>query len=161
MTVENREVFVMKTLQILSFCVITALLAGCVSSQSGEVYSRSQAQQAQSVQMGTVEFVKQVKVEGTKSGIGAVVGGIAGGVAGSTIGGGDGQKLATLGGALGGAAAGALAEEKLTDYDGLEITVKLDSGSAIVVVQKADVLFFVGERVRVITATDGAVRVTK
>ena len=151
----------MKTGRIISLLAVIALLAGCVSSQSGQVYSRDQAQFAQTVQMGTVDYVKPVKVEGTKSGVGAVVGGIAGGVLGSTIGGGDGSKIAAVGGALAGAGAGHLAEEKLTDYNGLEITVKLDSGRLTAVVQKNDVPFFVGERVRVLTANDGTMRVQK
>lgn len=139
---------------------VALLAAGC-ASQSGEVYSRGQAQRAQTVQMGTVEYVKSVRVEGTKSGVGAVVGGITGGVLGSTIGSGTGSKVAALGGALAGAGAGHLAEEKLTDYNGLEITVKLDSGRLLAVVQKNDVLFAVGERVRVLTGADGILRVEK
>lgn len=150
----------MKAGRIISLLAVISLLAGC-ASQSSEVYSRSQAQQAQTVQMGTVEFVKPVRVEGTKSGVGAVVGAVAGGVLGSTVGGGDGQKLATLGGALGGAAAGHMVEEKISDYNGFEITVKLDSGTTMAVVQKNDVQFFVGERVRVLTGHDGTMRVAK
>jgi outer membrane lipoprotein SlyB len=150
----------MKTIRIISLLAVGVLLAGC-ASQSGEVYSRSQAQRAQTVQMGTVEFVKPVKVQGTKSGVGAVVGAVAGGVLGSTIGGGDGAKIATVGGALAGAGAGHLAEEKISDYKGLEITVRLDGGSTMAVVQKNDVMFFVGERVRVLTGGDGTMRVEK
>ena len=150
----------MRAVRIISFLMIAALLAGC-ASQSGQVYSRSQTQRAQTVQMGTVEHVKPVKVEGTKSGVGAVVGAVAGGVLGSTIGGGDGAKIATVGGALGGAAAGHMVEEKISDYNGLEITVKLDDGRVMAVVQKDDVMFFVGERVRVLTGHDGTMRVEK
>ncbi len=151
----------MKTaVRIISLLAAGAVLAGC-ASQSGQVYSRAQAQRAQTVQMGTVEFVKPVKVQGTKSGVGAVVGAVAGGVVGSTIGGGDGRKLATVGGALAGAGAGHLAEDKIGSYNGLEITVLLDSGSSMAVVQKNDVQFFVGERVRVLTGGDGTMRVEK
>ena len=150
----------MKTINVISILIVTGLLAGC-ATQSGQVYSRSQAQQSQTVRLGTVEVVKPVKVEGTKSGVGAVVGAVAGGVLGSTIGGGDGKKLATVGGALGGAAAGHMVEEKISDYNGLEITVRLDDGQVLAVVQKDDVMFFVGERVRVLTGFDGTVRISK
>lgn len=150
----------MKTFLVGSFLAV-AILAGCASSKSGEVYSRDQARRTQTIQLGTVEFVKNVKVEGTKSGVGAIGGGVAGGVVGSTIGGGKGSVLAAVGGAALGALGGAMAEEKLTDFNGLEITVRLDSGSVIAVVQKNDVFFAVGERVRVLTGTDGTTRVEK
>ncbi len=146
---------------LISLLTLGALLAGCVSSSSGEVYSRGQARQAQTVQMGTVESVRPVQIEGTKSGLGAVGGGVAGGFAGSTIGGGSGSTLAAVGGALAGAAVGALAEEKLTHANGIEITVKLDSGSLLSVVQEDDVMFYVGDRVRVLTSSGGTTRVTR
>ncbi len=138
-----------------------ALLTGCASSNSGEVYSRDQARRTQTVQMGTVQFVKNIQIEGTKSGVGAVGGGVAGGVIGSTIGGGKGSILAAVGGAALGAVGGAVAEEKLTKKNGLEITVKLDSGATIAVVQEADVMYSVGERVRVLTGSDGTTRVVR
>lgn len=149
--------------KMLSMMLIPAALvmAGCASSRSGEVYSRDQARRAQTVQLGTVEFVKSVQIEGTKSGLGTAAGGIAGGIAGSTIGGGRGSTLAALGGAIVGAVAGTAGEEALTRRDGLEITVKLDSGGVIAAVQEADVMFAVGDRVRVLTGPDGTVRVTK
>jgi outer membrane lipoprotein SlyB len=151
----------MKANRIITFLAATALLSGCASSQSGEVYSRDQARRTQTVQMGTVQFVKNIQIEGTKSGVGTVGGGVAGGVVGSTIGGGKGSILAAVGGAALGAVGGAVAEEKLTKKNGLEITVKLDSGSTIAVVQEADVMYSVGERVRVLTGPDGTTRVVK
>ena len=151
----------MKFLQFVSFLAITALLSGCASSQSGEVYSRDQTRQAQTVELGTVEFIKEVEVEGSRSGLGAAAGGITGGVLGSMVGGGKGSTLAALGGAAVGVFTGSKVEEKTSQYTGLEITVKLDSGKAVVVVQEADVPFAVGERVRVLSARDGTTRVEK
>lgn len=151
----------MKRLDILMVLVAVALLAGCASSKSGEVYSRDEARQAMTVRLGVVEFVKEVKVEGSKSGLGTAAGGVIGGVAGSTIGGGRGSTLAALGGAIGGAIVGTVAEERLGRFDGLEITVKLDSGTAIAVVQEKDMMFAVGDRVRVLTTRDGTARVEK
>lgn len=151
----------MKTVRVVSFLAVVGLLAGCASSQSGEVYSRDQARQSMKVQLGMVEFVKEVQVEGSKSGVGAVAGGVIGGVAGSTIGGGKGSTLAALGGAIGGAIVGNVAEEKITKFDGLEITIKLDNGEVIATVQANDVMFAVGDRVRVLTARDGTIRVEK
>ncbi len=149
---------------LINFLIIIGLaifLAGCVSSRSGNVYSRDDARQVHTVENGTIESVKDVVIEGTKTPVGTVVGGIAGGVLGSTIGGGDGRKIATTVGALAGAAAGTAAEEGLTQKAGLELVVKKDNGQTIVVVQEADVLMAAGDRVRVITGPDGTTRVSK
>jgi outer membrane lipoprotein SlyB len=151
----------MKPACFLVLLAALTLLAGCASSRSGEVYSRDQARRTQTVQMGTVESVRTVQIEGTKSPVGTVAGGVAGGVLGSTIGGGRGSTLAALGGAALGAVGGTVAEERLTRKDGLEITVRLDSGSILAVVQEADVPFSVGERVRILTGPDGTTRVSK
>ncbi len=141
--------------------ILCMVLAGCASSRSGEVYSRDQARQTQRVQLGTVEMVKAVKIEGTKSVVGPAAGAAAGGALGSTIGHGSGRTVATVLGAIAGGVAGAAVEEGVTQKDGLEITVKLDNGDAVVVVQEADVPFAVGDRVRVLTGSDGTTRVSK
>ena len=146
---------------ILIFAVVAVYITGCVSSRSSEVYSRDQARQAHTVEAGTVESVKEVLIEGTKTPVGAAAGGIAGGVLGSTIGRGSGRALATVGGALLGAAGGAVAEESITSKKGLEIVVKKDSGETIVVVQEADVPIYPGDRVRVLRGNDGTTRVSK
>lgn len=151
----------MKIVSIFYFLIVAFLLTGCASSRSSEVYTREQARQAQTVQLGIVEFVKTVRIEGTKSGLGTIAGGVTGGVAGSTIGSGTGSSLASIAGALAGAFVGSAAEEKLTGKTGLEITVKLDSGNAIAVTQEADIPFTVGDRVRVLTSPDGTTRVSK
>jgi outer membrane lipoprotein SlyB len=141
--------------------VLCLIALGCVSSRSSEVYSRDQARKAQTVQLGTVEMVKPVQIEGTKSIVGPAAGAAAGGVLGSTIGGGSGRTVATVLGAIAGGAAGAAVEEGITKKNGLEITVKLDRGEVISVVQEADVPFAVGDRVRVLEADDGTTRVSK
>ena len=151
----------MKIFRFITLLILAALLCGCASSRSGEVYSRDQARDAQTVQLGTVEFVKNVQIEGTKSGIGTTAGGVAGGVAGSTIGHGAGSTLAAVGGAIVGAVTGAVGEEAITRRDGLEITVRLDSGDVIAVVQEADVLFVAGDRVRILIGSDGTTRIEK
>ena len=146
---------------ILFIALAAAYLAGCASSRSGEVYSRDHARQAQTVENGTVESVKQVVIEGTKTPVGTAAGGVAGGVLGSTVGSGSGRTVATVIGALAGAAAGTAAEEGITRKQGLEIIVRKDTGGSIVVVQEADVPFYPGDRVRIITANDGTTRISK
>jgi outer membrane lipoprotein SlyB len=113
------------------------------------------------VNYGTVQSVRAVQIEGTQSGIGAVGGGVTGGVLGSMVGGGRGRVLGAVVGALGGAAVGAVAEEGLTKKNALEITVELDTGEILSVVQEADLQFSPGERVRVLRANDGTSRVQK
>lgn len=153
---------------IKTIAVITILLAmttlyvtGCASSRSGQVYSRDEARQVQTVENGTIESVKEVLIEGTKTPIGPAAGAVTGGVLGSAVGDGSGQAIATVVGALVGAAAGTMAEEGVTQKKGLEIIVKKDSGQTIVVVQEADVMIAAGDRVRIITAADGTTRVSK
>ena len=125
------------------------------------MYSRDHARQVQTVENGTVESVKEVVIEGTKTSIGTAVGGVTGGVLGSTIGSHEGKTVAMVLGALAGAAAGTAAEEGLTRKAGLEIIVKKDNGQTIVIVQEADIMIAAGDRVRIITAADGTTRVSK
>ncbi|MDY0212247.1 MAG: glycine zipper 2TM domain-containing protein [Desulfuromonadaceae bacterium] len=139
--------------------VLLVVLAGCASRTSSQVYSRDQAQQQMSVYYGTVLTVSPVKIEGTKSGAGAVAGGVVGGIAGHSVGGGHGQALATAAGAVGGALLGAATEQGVTKTDGLEITVELDNGEILAIVQADDVPFYVGDRVRIVRGAGGMIRV--
>lgn len=150
-----------KIIKSTVFIIIALCLTGCAQSRSGQVYSADQARRAQSVDYGVVEEVREVRLEGTKSGIGVVGGAVAGGVLGSTIGSGRGSTIAAVVGSLAGAAAGAAAEEHITKADGLEILVRLESGRLIAVVQENDVWFAPGERVQVLTGSDGTTRVRK
>ena len=137
-----------------------AFFVSCASSLSGSAYPRSQARGVQQVQMGVVEHVREVLIEGTRTGVGKVAGGIIGGVAGSEIGSGKGSVIGSVAGAVAGGLAGSAAEQAVTRQKGLEITVKLDSGRLIAVTQAADERFTVGDRVRVLTG-QGITRVTR
>jgi outer membrane lipoprotein SlyB len=150
----------MKTLLAISTAAAAALvLTGCPASMSGAAYSRDQARQVQTVQMGTVESVRDVMIEGTKTPIGPAAGAAVGGIAGSTVGGGRGSTVGAIVGAVAGGVAGAAIEEGATREKGLEITVKLDNGRLIAVTQAADEAFRPGERVRVLTG-GGVTRIT-
>ena len=150
----------MKKLAVLLFASATALIAGCAGGLGSKDYSREQARNVQEVQMGVVESVRAVKIEGTKSVVGPAAGAVVGGVAGSTVGGGRGSVVgATVGAVLGGVG-GAAAEEAVTRQNGVEITVKLDSGRVLAITQAADEEFRVGDRVRVLTG-GGVTRVTR
>lgn len=134
-------------------------LGGCASSLSGSAYSRAQTRQAEEVRMGTVESVRQVQIEGTKTPVGTVAGAAIGGIAGSNIGQGKGSMVGAILGAVGGGLAGSAIEQGTTRQPGLEITVRLDNGRMIAVTQAADESFKPGERVRVLTG-GGVTRVT-
>jgi outer membrane lipoprotein SlyB len=149
----------MQVVKVMAVVVMAAMLGACVSSNSGSVYKRGEARTVQTVKMGVVESVRQVKLEGTKSPVGTGAGAVVGGVAGNSIGGGRGRAITTVLGAVVGGLAGSAAEEGFTRKDGVEITVKLDSGNMIAVVQEADEQFNPGERVRILEA-NGVTRVS-
>ena len=139
--------------------VMSALIAGCATTSSGSVYTSGQARQEQTVRMGVVESVRHVIIEGSKSGVGAVAGGVVGGVAGSNVGGGKGSTIGSILGAVAGGLAGNAIEEGTTKKQGLEITVRLDSGGLRAITQDADETFRPGERVRLLSG-GGVTRVT-
>ena len=93
--------------------------------------------------------------------LGTVGGGVVGGVLGNMVGGGRGKTLATIAGAALGAAGGYAGEKALTKQNGLEITVELENGQQLSIVQAADQQFSPGERVRVLRGSDGSARVTR
>ena len=149
----------MRTTQLIMVLSLAALLNACASSNAGDVYSRDEARKVQTVKMGVVESVRAVKLEGTKTPIGAGAGAVVGGVAGSTIGHGAGSTIAAIVGAVAGGLAGSAAEEGITRKNGVEITVKLDSGPIVAVVQEATEVFQPGEKVRLLES-GGTTRVS-
>jgi len=149
----------MRVFRLIIMIGLCLILAACASSNSGSVYSRDEARRVQTVKTGTVESLRTVKLEGTKSGVGTAAGAVVGGVAGSTVGHGKGSVVAAVVGAVVGGIGGAAAEEGITRKDGIEITVKLDSGSLVAVVQEADEQFQPGERVRLLES-GGTTRVS-
>jgi outer membrane lipoprotein SlyB len=140
----------MRITRLLAVSLLAALLAACASSNSGSVYSRDEARKVQTVKTGVIESVRQVKLEGTKSPVGTIAGGAVGGIAGSSVGGGRGSAIAAVIGAVAGGLAGSALEEGITRKDGVELTVKLDGGGLIAIVQEADEVFTAGEKVRIL-----------
>ncbi len=140
---------------------VSVAMSGCASNLSGDSYSRDEARMPQQVQYATVEQVRPVKIEGTKTPIGAGAGAVIGGVAGSTAGGGRGSAVAAAVGAVAGGLLGAAAEEGITREQGVELTVRYDNGQTVAIVQAAskDETFRVGDKVRVLTV-NGNTRVS-
>lgn len=136
-------------LLVAGFVAVTTL-AGCASPDSAMVYSRNQAQRAQTVHLGTVVSVQAVKVEGKQNGLLTLGGAAVGGIAGSAIGQGRGSTLGAVVGAIAGGVAADAAQKNLGSQQSVEVTVKLDkSGELISIVQAQDVSLAPGQRVRV------------
>jgi outer membrane lipoprotein SlyB len=100
-----------------------------------------------------VEYVRFVVIEGTKTAVGPAAGAAVGGIAGRSVGDGAVRDIATVAGGVAGGIAGAATEEAVTRRQGVEVTVRLDNGKIIAVVQEvaANVRFSPGDRVRVLT----------
>ena len=150
-------------MRYMKTCLAAAALAtvvrGCAGLGSGS-YTREQARREQTVRQGYVESVREVKLEGTRSGAGAVGGAVLGGVGGRAIGRGTGSTVAAVVGAVAGGVAGHMAEGNITAKRGVEVTVKLDNGQMVAITQEADEAFRPGDRVRILS--DGATsRVTR
>jgi outer membrane lipoprotein SlyB len=145
---------------ILAAAALLTALSGCAPGLGGSSYSREQARREQTVRMGHVESVREVKLEGTRSGVGPAAGAVVGGLGGSTIGHGTGSAVAAVIGAVAGGLAGQAVEQGATGKRGVEVTVKLDNGQMVAVMQEADETFRPGDRVRILS--DGATsRVTR
>ncbi|MCU0775280.1 MAG: glycine zipper 2TM domain-containing protein [Ideonella sp.] len=141
--------------------LLALALAAC-STTSPDVIQRGDAQRLSQVQDATVLSVRQVTVEGSQSGTGAVAGGVVGGLAGSSRGGSS-RESAAIGvvGAVAGAVIGNTVERIGTRENALEILIQLKNGERRSIVQaQGSETFAPGEAVILVT-TGGRTRVTK
>lgn len=139
------------------YCAVllgAAMLTGCAQpGMTGTSYSRGETRQAQSVQFGTVESVRPVTIEGDGNNTaGTVTGAVVGGLLGRQIGGGSGRDIATAAGAVAGGVAGSHIQQNTSRRQGVEVTVRLEEGGLVSVVQEAapNENFRPGDRVRVL-----------
>ncbi|KXS56708.1 MAG: hypothetical protein AMR96_01045 [Candidatus Adiutrix intracellularis] len=148
-------------LALLLFLLLVAS-TGCSPRVGGNDYNVSSTRTNQKVQTGRITSIREVKIvndpNNGKTELSTVGGAVVGGVLGSLIGGGSGQTVATVGGAVLGAAAGYGGSRVLTEQNGIEITVKLDSGETVVITQGTDITLTSNQRVKIISGVD-AVRV--
>lgn len=135
------------------------LLGGCAYHRGSYDYYGAQVGAEQSVRFGVVDSVRPVRINPGDTGVGTASGAVLGGLAGSQVGGGSGQVAGAVGGAILGGIIGQQVEQSANERQGLEITVLLDSGRYISVVQEADEPFRAGDRVRVLSGR-GRTRVT-
>jgi outer membrane lipoprotein SlyB len=138
----------------------TLLAGGCAYPGRGPSdYRAYETRGEQSVRFGVVESVRGVNISPHDTGVGTASGAVLGGLAGSNVGGGNGQIAGAIGGAILGGIIGQNVEKSANERPGVEVTVLLDSGQYIAVVQGAEEEFRPGDRVRIL-AGRGGTRVT-
>jgi outer membrane lipoprotein SlyB len=131
--------------------LVTALLSGCASAPWDDDGRGAAPQPAEKKEYaGVVESVREVEVDGSRSGAGAMAGGVIGGAAGGSVGRGRGAVAGSVIGTVAGAVIGEAAAQSRTQF-GVEITVRLDEGRVIAVSQPAGEAFKPGDRVRVVS----------
>ena len=136
------------------------IAAGCAYPGGGSAdYRRYEARGEQSVRFGVVESVRDVNIQPNDTGVGTAAGAMLGGIAGSHAGRGSGEVAGAIAGAVLGGVIGQNVEKSTNERKGIEITVLLDSGRYIAVVQEADESFRSGDRVRILSGR-GSTRVT-
>jgi outer membrane lipoprotein SlyB len=145
----------------LACAALGALLTGgCAYNGGASDYRAYETRGEQSVRFGIVESVREVRIDPRDTGVGTAGGAVLGGLAGSNVGGGNGQIAGAIGGAILGGIIGQNVEKAANERRGVEVTVLLDSGKYIAVVQEADQDFRPGDRVRILTGRLGHTRVT-
>ena len=138
--------------------ILAFLLYGC-ASVGYETVPRNSMGTTQTLDLGTVVAIRDVMIDGESSQLGLYGGGIIGSAVGSTIGSGDGAVLASAGGAVAGAIVGQQVEKSLTKKLAQEITIEMDDGSMVVVVQEMnEPPFNTGDRVSVLESRGGYAR---
>ena len=134
-------------------------LGGCAYHGGSADYRGYEVRGEQSVRFGVVESVREVRIDPHETGVGTAGGAMLGGLAGSTVGGGNGQIAGAIGGAILGGIIGQNIEKSANERRGLEVTVLLDTGKYLAIVQEADEPFRAGDRVRILSGR-GNTRVT-
>src|SRR6185312_1395588 len=133
----------MRNVKTIAAIAGVLVLGGCAYPAGPADYRGYEVRGEQSVRFGVVESVRDVRITPRDTGVGTAGGAALGMVAGSNVGGIIGNNI----------------ERSANEHPGLEITVQLDSGKYISVVQGAEEPFRPGERVRILSGR-GATRVT-
>jgi outer membrane lipoprotein SlyB len=150
--------------QFLPLCMVLCsvlVLGACTSApSSSNVYTTSQAGKMQNVEFGTVLGVRNIIIEQNSTEVGTTAGGVIGAVAGSEAGKGKGRIVGGVVGAVAGSAIGSVIDRNAQARPGIELTLKMESGRTVAIVQLAGEQFTPGEKVKVLTTGDGQARVT-
>lgn len=133
----------MNTRSVMTMLLISTLAAGCAEMGvfgGGPTYGETGgAVVAEAERRGRVSAIETIKVhEDYKLGIGTAIGAVAGGLLGRELGGSEHRTTGTVVGAAVGAAAGTVAESKLRQKDAQRVTVEMETGGQVVIVQPVD-----------------------
>lgn len=110
----------------------------------------SGAVSSQSERNGKITALDVIQVdENYKLGVGTAVGAVAGGLLGSQIGKGDGSTLGAVLGAAAGAVAGTAVESKMKKQEAQRVSVKMNTGGSVTIVQPLDARLKTGLNVRI------------
>ncbi len=148
-------------IKILVISLTAMLLNSCYNNYGADSYAGNSVGQAQIVRMGVIAQVQKVAIQDeSNQGIGSLAGIAVGAILGSRIGGGGtANALGGIAGGLAGGAAGHAAGKAIGQQQGLRYIVKLSNGGALSVVQGPEPAFTVGQRVIVLTGSNGRDRV--
>lgn len=143
-----------------TFVLVIMLVFGLIASGCGsKKFSDGDVRGVDGVYHGTVIDVTEVMVVEDPSLVGPLIGAGVGGLLGSAFGGGTGRTLFVLGGAAFGAAVGGAKDSLTRQYKALQLTMELDNGRVLVVVQGYDEYFVRGDSVRIISLGEDRARV--
>ncbi len=146
---------------LLLCCSLPFALVSCATNAiSSNVYSTTQTGVMQDVQFGEVLSVRNVIIQKNSTDTGQTAGGIIGALAGNEVGKGKGKIVGGVVGTVTGSAIGSIIDRNAQAEAGIEVTIKLESGRTVAIVQLAGEAFKAGEKVKVLTTQDGTARVT-
>jgi len=144
----------------IAVCLALALFIGaCGAKTTGTPYAPNEAQPAGGIQTGTIAHVGQATIEHHPSNNPALVGAAAGALLGNSLlgdlVGGPGSLIL---GAGAGAVAGGYGATGIRRQAALHLTIDLDNGQVIQLVQLEDNIYMPGDRVRVLYDREGKAR---
>ncbi len=125
----------MKPRLVLLPALALSILLGACATSSPDVVRRSDAQRQSVVYDAVLLSIRNVRIDGSQSGAGAVTGAVVGGIAGSTAGKGRGSDVAAVLGAIAGAAVGNAVERANTGEEGEELLLQFSNGERRTIVQ--------------------------
>lgn len=151
----------MKGIKIALASISVIALSGCATGQyNPNVYQGSQANIIGGYQSGVVTAVRDVAIQDDPTGFGAVSGALIGGLIGSQVGGGSGQYIGAAIGTTAGGVFGNSVENNTARTNAQEITVQLNNGSNLVIVQGNTQNISKGQRVKLMS-NNGNYRIVK
>jgi outer membrane lipoprotein SlyB len=144
---------------IIPILLLVGIFSSC-SLHSGSTYKRGEMGSPLTFKKGVILSVRDVKIKGTESGVGAAVGATAGGLAGSTLGGSTATRaLGGLGGAVIGGIIGHTTENVITGGHASEFIVQSYAGEPYAIVQVNDEELKAGDRILIIES--GKLRIVR